>query len=269
MAILEVACFSAKSAAIACEAGADRVELCDDCHAGGTTPSRECVSETVALARRRGIPVYVMIRPRGGDFVYSDEEYATMKHDIHALKNDVDGFVLGILTQNHDVDIARTAELADLAHPLPCTFHRAFDQTHDMWAALEDVITAGCKAVLTSGGAVTAPQGTGTLAKLVQRSVGRIAIIPGGAVRSQNLELLRRLTGATCFHTSALSHNAGVPDRMEMSRMLATLRTSNEVDSPRTASPTPPCEVDNDNDLSLPDMGASAVSIGSIAFHGR
>lgn len=266
MAILEVACFSAKSAAIACEAGADRIELCDDCHAGGTTPSRDGVLKTTALARRRGIPVHVMIRPRGGDFVYSDDEYAVMKFNIRNLRDHVDGFVLGILTPAHQVDVARTAELADLARPLPCTFHRAFDQTQDLSTALDDVIAAGCKAVLTSGGALAAPQGTAILSKLVQRSASRIAVIPGGGVRSQNLELLRNLTGATCFHTSALSHTADVPDRMELARMLVTLRTGNEIDSPCTASSTPPSEIDHNTGGQSADMTASAVSVGSIAF---
>jgi len=262
MAILEVACFSAKSAAIACETGAHRIELCDDCPAGGTTPTRECVLQTVALARRRGIPVYAMIRPRGGDFVYSDEEYAVMKDDIRAYRAHVDGFVLGILTPAHEVDIARTAALANLAHPLPCTFHRAFDQTNNLLGALDDVIAAGCKAVLTSGGAQSAPQGMAALSKLVQRSEGRVQIIPGGGVRSQNLDLLRRVTGATCFHTSALIKSANVPDSVEISLMLSTLQNSDELDSPRTASPTPPSETDNEQEGDLRDMGASAVWIG-------
>jgi len=223
MAMLEVACFSAKSATIACQAGADRIELCDDSQAGGTTPQRDCVVETAVVARRLGIPMHVMIRPRGGNFVYDELEYSKMRMDIWDLKAYADGFVFGMLTPDKVVDVVRTAELVSLARPLPCTFHRAFDYAVSLPRALSDVIETGCKAILTSGGAANASQGLSTLSKLMQLAAGRIDIIPGGGVRAHNLELLLHETGARCFHTSAMSRDADVPDEVEIKQMLAIL----------------------------------------------
>ena len=128
MDILEIACFSPEHALVAWKAGADRLELCDGREVGGTTPSLESV---MIVKDHVTIPVYVMIRPRGGDFEFSEEEFNQMASDIDLLRQHVDGYVVGILDQHHRVDTSRTAALVQRASPLPCTFHRAFDETQD------------------------------------------------------------------------------------------------------------------------------------------
>jgi len=223
MAFLEIACFNAKSAIIANEAGADRIEFCDGPEVGGTTPNFETLR---SIRDQIAIPVFVMIRPRGGDFVYTDTEVQQMKTSIEQFKDIADGFVFGVLGANAKVYIQRTKELVSVAHPLPCTFHRAFDQTIDPYDALEDVLQFGMIAILTSGGEPSAMDGCETLAKLVQTAQGRIAIMPGGGVRSANIEGLRRLTQASFYHSSALVDNGGVASSTEILRLKTSCRDS-------------------------------------------
>jgi copper homeostasis protein len=151
-----------------------------------------------------------MIRPRGGDFLYSDAEFEQMKHDLHTIRSAsappgrLSGFVFGILDARGQVDVLRNSELVASARPLSCTFHRAFDETKDLDQALEDVIACGFKTILTSGGAGDAVAGAEVLGRLVERAKGRIIVMPGGGVRSSNIGLLKEKTRANWFHSSAV-----------------------------------------------------------------
>lgn len=220
MARLEVACFNANSAIVAANAGADRIELCANQPAGGTTPTRETVQ---AVKARVDVPVFVMIRPRGGDFCFSDEEFGRMKADVEVFRPMTDGFVFGVLDHSRRVDVDRTAELVRLAQPLPCTFHRAFDEVEDHLRALEDVIDSGCQAILSSGGAASALSGIDVLAELVRRSRGRIDIMPGGCVRAENIAELKSVTQATFYHSSGLFGGGDEPKVDEIRQMKTAL----------------------------------------------
>lgn len=200
---LEIACFNLESALIAQENGADRVELCAEMHLGGTTPN----SETIKKAKENlSIDVYVMIRPRGGNFVYSKEEFQQMKSDIEIIKKlDVNGFVFGILNEDKSVNIAQNTELVKLAKPIPCTFHRAFDEVDNYKSALEDVISCGFKTVLTSGTFPKVMEGKEVLKELVLQANNRITIMPGGGLRSTNITELDELVNAEFYHSSAIT----------------------------------------------------------------
>ena len=221
MALLEIACFSAENAIVAWNAGADRIELCDNQEAGGTTPSIETLR---AVKQHVTIPVFVMIRPRGGNFNYSEREFDRMEADIDAFKSYADGYVFGILNQQHDVDVARMTQLVERAHPLPSHFHRAFDDARDQLQALEDVIACGCKAILSSGGAPNAMAGASLLCKLVQLAEERITIIAGGGVRAKNLYELHGSINANVYHSSALVNGIAEPDANEIREMKMFLR---------------------------------------------
>ena len=262
-AFLEIACFDANSAITACEAGADRIELCDGREVGGTTPSHDSFTRTLVATKRRSIPLSVMIRPRGGNFVYSDVEYAQMKMSIDVYKTDASGFVLGILTEDGRVDVPRTRELVRAAHPLPCTFHRAFDKTHNILDSLEDILQTGCKAILSSGGATDALQGAYMLAELVRRADGNIAIMPGGGVRSGNLAEISTLTKARFFHSSALTNATGSPDIEEITKMMQLLRGDRSNDGASAQAHRSVLPAEHDEDAGRSHMIASAVSIGA------
>jgi copper homeostasis protein len=214
MSFLEIACFTTNSALIAQSAGADRVELCDGMSVGGLTPDHTSLA---AIRNRITIPVNIMIRPRGGDFVYTDAEFEQMKGDIAHFKALASGFVFGLLSPAGGVDVERNRELVELAQPLPCTFHRAFDETAPgTYDALEDVITCGFKTILTSGCEANAVAGVEVLAELVKRAQGRIAIMPGGSVRSSNVKSLRERTGADWYHSSAVVGEGDVASSAEV-----------------------------------------------------
>lgn len=198
---LEIACFNLQSALVAIDANADRIELCDDLQSGGTTPDESVLNQVREKATQ---PVYVMIRPRGGKFVYGDAEFQEMKNSVQKLKSSCDGFVFGILTDNNKIDLSRNRKLVELAKPLPCSFHRAFDKVADSHQALEEIIACGFKTVLTSGCLTSAIDGAENLLKLVAQSNGRIDIMPGGGIRSMNLGLLDRIVGANWYHSAAL-----------------------------------------------------------------
>ena len=203
MAQLEIACFNLASALIAQENGADRVELCDGLDVGGTTPSVEMTKQArVDL----DIDLYVMIRPRGGNFVYSETEFKQMKSEIQMLKTlNIDGFVFGILNEDKSINLAQNTELVALAQPFPCTFHRAFDEVLDGLKSLEDVIQCGFQTILTSGQKPNVVEGANQLAILVQKANNRITVMPGGGLRSSNIEFIQQETKSNWFHSSAIT----------------------------------------------------------------
>lgn len=202
MFILEICANSIQSVINAQEAGAHRVELCENLAQGGTTPSYGFLSQARKLLN---IKINVLIRPRTGDFHYSDLEFDIIQEDIKVAKNlGTDGIVCGILTPNGDVDIERTKELVELAKPMSFTFHRAFDFTNDPFKALDDIISTGADRVLTSGQQPTAIQGEHLIRELVKQSNGKIIIMPGSGVNAENIEYLLE-TGATEFHMSGVS----------------------------------------------------------------
>ncbi|RAJ83299.1 copper homeostasis protein [Chitinophaga dinghuensis] len=205
MLTLEICAGSVSSCIAAEKGGATRIELCDNLLEGGTTPSYGAI----ALARESvKIAIYPIIRPRGGDFLYSDIEFETMKRDIALCKQlGCNGVVIGILTPDGRVDKKRTKELVDLAAPMGVTFHRAFDMTDNPFEALEDIISTGCERILTSGCRNTAVEGAELLKELVIRSNDRIAIMAGSGVRSNNIAQLVKTTGVVEFHTSAKAYN--------------------------------------------------------------
>ena len=174
---VEICTFSLESCLNAQLAGVSRVELCSGMYDGGTTPS----AAMIRMAREKlSIQLYVMIRPRGGDFLYSDLEFEMMKEDIRFAKAcRADGVVLGILNADGSVDVRRTRELVELAAPLKVTFHRAIDMTRDMEEALEGIIEAGCYRVLTSGGRNTVNEGMERIKALVKQAGGRVQIMAG------------------------------------------------------------------------------------------
>lgn len=203
MSKIEIACFNPQSAIIACENGADRIELCDGLSEGGTTPNFEITKE---LREKINIPIFVMIRPRGGDFTYSEGEFEQMKNELTQLKSlDVDGFVFGILKENDEVDVEKNKTLVELAQPLPCTFHRAFDRAYGLESSLEKVIDCGFKTILTSGQKPNVSEGKENLKTLVELSNGRIEILIGGGLRSTNIQDIRGFTKAEYFHSSAIT----------------------------------------------------------------
>jgi copper homeostasis protein len=206
---LEVCIDSVESAIAAERGGSKRVELCSGLLEGGVTPGAGLIA---AVRRHIGIDLFVMIRPRGGDFLYSDLEFEVIKEEIvHARRLGANGIVLGLLDGQGRVDVARTRTLVELAAPLPVTFHRAIDMTPDLTAALHDVIAAGAVRILTSGGAPCVPQGMDEIARMVKAAGGRIAIMPGGGVTPQNIAAIAAATGAGEFHSSA---RTAAPSRM-------------------------------------------------------
>lgn len=253
MASLEIACFNAESALVAASHGAQRIELCASRSLGGTTPSLTTfhtvksgllalaqtnphpASSSNATAPHRRVPIFVMIRPRGGDFTYSGPEFAAMARDVRRFRAaGADGFVFGVLTGEGAVDVARCRALVAAAAggdgggegpAATCTFHRAFDRVccgapGRGEEALRVLAAAGFGAVLTSGGARTAVEGRARLRCLLLAARGLgLEIIVGGAVRAENLALLRRETGAAWFHSSAVLGEGDAVDGAEVDRL--------------------------------------------------
>ncbi len=198
--ICEVCVDSIEGVIAAREGGAQRVELCAGLVEGGVTPSLGMVRLTCA----QGIPVHVLVRPRGGDFVYSDFEMEVMRQDIAAARSaGAHGVVLGALLPDGSLDAARIRELAGLARPLRVTFHRAFDLCRDPEQALDTLIDLGIERLLTSGQSATALQGAACIASLVRRAAGRIAVMAGGGISAANLLQLLDTTGVGEVHFSA------------------------------------------------------------------
>jgi copper homeostasis protein len=197
--LIEAAVETVESALAAERGGANRIELCADLSDGGTTPGAELIA---AVSERTRVPVLVMIRPRTGGFVYSDDEIEAMSRDIElARRIGVAGIVTGPLTSHGRIDVAQTRTLLSAAAGLPVTFHRAFDMTADPVYALEQLIDLGVSRVLTAGGATTAADGADAIAALVDHARRRIAVIAGGGIREQNVRNVISRTGVGEIHT--------------------------------------------------------------------
>ncbi|MEJ8843871.1 copper homeostasis protein CutC [Lacibacter sp. H375] len=227
---LEVIAFSIESCSLIQQAGAHRIELCDNPGEGGTTPSFGFIKKARELA---SIELYTMIRPRGGDFLYTADEFDAMKEDIkHCKKLGCDGVVFGLLNADGTVDKARAAALVELAYPMGVTFHRAFDRVRDAFEALDTLIDIGCERVLTSGLMPNVTGGKQLLKQLVTTADERIIIMPGSGVRHNMIAELAQFTGAVEFHTSARTNVATgmqyINDQMNENLTAVTV-DSNEV----------------------------------------
>ena len=198
---LEIAVFNYQSALNAANAGADRIEVCDNMHEGGTTPSYGTIKQ---LKRQLSIPVFAMVRARGGDFLYNESEFEVMQKDLELFKKlGCDGVVFGFLNADGTVDKIRTSRFVELAYPMEVTFHRAFDRAVDPFMAMENIIDCGCQRILTSGQKPVVDDGLSLLKELVEKAGERIIILPGSGVRSGNIKELALQTGAVELHSSA------------------------------------------------------------------
>ncbi|HUE55168.1 MAG TPA: copper homeostasis protein CutC [Candidatus Udaeobacter sp.] len=196
---LEISVETVEGAAAAERGGADRIELCGNLPVGGVTPDALLMRSVREMVR---IPIFAMIRPRAGDFVYSDAEFAEMKREIAIVKElSLDGVVLGILKMGRCVDVERTRELVEFARPLPVTFHRAFDEITELPEAVENVIQTGAKRILTSGGAKGALEGATVLFELIEAAGERIIIVPGAGISASNIRQIALRTRAREFHS--------------------------------------------------------------------
>lgn len=200
MRVLELCVDSVASALTAEAGGADRIELCSALSEGGLTPSLGLLRN---VRSKLNIPVHVMIRPRTGDFIYSEDDFAIMQEDIAlAAQSGANGVVFGLLTSNGEIDVERTRALVQLSKPLQVTFHRAIDLTPDPLMALEAIVNAGADRILTSGGEMNATLGHVRIRQLVSAARDRIHVMVGGGIRRENLAELVRATGAKEWHTS-------------------------------------------------------------------
>lgn len=200
--MLEIACFEITSAETALRSVADRIEFCSEIQLGGLTPNIEEFRYLKSVYRK---PIYVMIRPKGGSFLYSDYEFEVMKNDVLEFKKSgADGFVFGVLTSGNTIDPEKNKILVELAGEVPCTFHRAVDRTPDLEKAIKTLIDLGFKTVLTSGGKSSAMEGKENLKMLVEKYSDQIDVLIGGGVRSGNISELKNFTKGTHFHSSAI-----------------------------------------------------------------
>ena len=222
MSILVEACVDSVASALAAErGGAGRLELCDNLFDGGTTPSAGMISAVKAAAR---IPVFVIVRPRGGGFVYSPDELAVMRLDIEAARMlGADGIVLGALTRDGRVDGTALEPLIAAAGSLPVTFHRAFDYATNLDEALEDLMRLRVGRVLTSGGAATALEGVERLAALTRRAAGQIVVMAGGGVREETVQEIVHRTAVREVHvrgTRLVRASGGSTDGIRLRKAL-------------------------------------------------
>lgn len=215
--LLEVACFDPESCFIAEQAGADRIEFCRDYNSGGLTPLWD---DILKVKERLRIPMHVIIRPRSGNFVYSREEIDIMKYTIlFCMQNKVDGVVFGSLTNSNEIDIEANKELLSGCTDLSVTFHRAIDACADTERAMEDIIDLGFHRVLTSGGKHNAPEGIERLKEYQRKFGAKIKIMPGGGIRSHNIESIVRETQCEEFHSAALTNTTGIADATEIKQL--------------------------------------------------
>lgn len=220
---LEIACFNLDSALIAQNAGADRVELCADISVGGITPNLQIIQQA---RQQLTIDLYVMIRPRGGNFVYSNAELEKMKSAIDTIKKlGVNGFVFGILKDDKTINFEQNKVLVELAKPFPCTFHRVFDEVLDYKQALEDVISCGFSTILTSGTFSNVMKGKEVLKQLVILAKNRIEIMPGGGLRSTNILELDEMINANWYHSSAITDGSEINSPEEIFQLKKKLQS--------------------------------------------
>ena len=225
--LLEISVENVEAAMAAEHGGAQRIEFCANAREGGTTPSEEMLR---AVRERVRLPILSMVRPRAGDFVYSDVEFETMRRDIQAAKEfQMDGVVLGLLNADGRIDVERSAQLVEQARPLPVTYHRAFDECRDLQKSLEDVIKTGAARLLTSGGRRTAPEALGVLGDLVQMAGERLIVMPGSGIHAGNIRKVVRKAGAREFHAGLSSVIASPADNLaafeeEVRKLAAALR---------------------------------------------
>lgn len=230
--LLEICVDSIESAINAQVAGADRIELCDNLLEGGTTPSYGTI---LSVKNNLDIAINVIIRPRGGDFLYSDDEFEIMRRDIEICgEAGVNGIVLGLLTTAGQIDTERTARLIEFSSPMQVTFHRAFDMCRDPFRGLEDIIASGATRILTSGQKNKVNDGLGLVNELVKKAADRIIIMPGSGIDENNIKLIAQSTGAKEFHLTGRKiiespmefrmsgvSMGGHPDVQEFSRKVA------------------------------------------------
>jgi len=208
--VLEIATSDFETTRSAFEGGADRIELCANLNEGGTTPSYGTIFQ---CRENFDVLLYPIIRPRGGDFLYTDDEYEIMLHDVKLCKQSgCDGIVIGLLNEDGTIDIKRTAALVDIAYPMGVTFHRAFDRCRNAFEALEQLVQIGCERILTSGQQATVNEGMELIAELNKIADHRIIIMPGSGVRKENIKLLAEKTGCKEFHSSLRSKAKGKMD---------------------------------------------------------
>ncbi|MCQ2149880.1 MAG: copper homeostasis protein CutC [Bacteroidales bacterium] len=199
---IERCCTNAAQAIEALKAGAARIELCRDIAVGGLTPS----DDEILRAAASGIAVNVLVRPRAGDFVYSATELGKMADSIRfCRKAGVNGIATGVLRRDGSIDVDAMEFLMKESEGLSVTFHRAFDECHEPFEALEDIISLGCDRILTSGQAESAYEGMELIAELVRRAAGRISIMPGAGITPENLPAIAAETGASEFHGTRLA----------------------------------------------------------------
>ena len=198
--IIEIATSDFHTTAAAVKGGADRIELCANLTEGGTTASHGMIAQ---CRESFDVSLYPIIRPRGGDFLYSDEEFQVMLKDVNLCRQlQCDGIVIGLLTSDGGIDVKRTSQLIKAAYPLGVTFHRAFDRCTNPFEALEQLIEIGCERILTSGQKISAPDGVDLISELNRTGGHRIHIMPGSGVRKENIRMLAEKTGCNEFHSS-------------------------------------------------------------------
>lgn len=223
---LEICCYTAESAILAEAAGAHRIELCDNYAEGGTTPSFATIQKVVDNLE---VPVNVIVRPRGGDFLYSELEYAIIKEDVRKIEElGANGVVVGFLTANGEIDLSRTEAIMELADNMEVTFHRAFDMCKDPYKALDQLIELGVIRILTSGRMNSALEGADLIGKLVQRAQNNIIIMPGGGVNEKNISELIHSTNALEYHSSAKTFIQGKMDFQNQSVSMSGSTNSEE-----------------------------------------
>jgi copper homeostasis protein len=216
--LIEIACFSLEAAEIAQAAGANRIELCVDKSVGGITPPYEMLQAARKLIH---IPLFIMIRPREGNFIYSEQELKEMENAVLFCKKiGIDGLVFGILKEDKTLNIKENERLLRLASPLPCTFHRAFDEIPNKSEAVEQLINLDFQNLLTSGGEGNAMDFLAELKNLVQQAANKICIMAGGGIRSNNISHIYEETKVKALHSAALL-TEDLPDAAEIQKLIA------------------------------------------------
>ena len=220
--LFELCAESVEAASAAQAGGADRIELCSELARGGLTPDPVLLAASIAAI---SIPVYVLIRPRSGDFVFSPEEFALMQQQVEQAKSaGASGVAVGVLLAGGRVDVERTGALIELARPMKATFHRAFDETPDLCEALEDVIETGADHLLTSGGAAEVLRGADCIGSLVRLAAGRLHVIAGGGLRLATLAEVVRRSGNFSLHGSLIRRNGHTAPQVAQARLEADVR---------------------------------------------